>query len=145
MDHVAIMKKEWRLTERILSGEKTIESRWYATRKAPWNRIGEGDIVYFKDSGTPIVARAQVGAVRQFDDISPGKAQGLLAEYGQRIGLSEEDIPAAIERYSNKKYCILVFLEDVRRVDPFCIDKRGYGLMSAWICIPDISTIRKPC
>jgi len=29
MQHIAIMKKSWRLTEKILAGEKTLETRWY--------------------------------------------------------------------------------------------------------------------
>lgn len=33
MEHVAIMKKSWGLTRKILSGEKTIESRWYRFRR----------------------------------------------------------------------------------------------------------------
>lgn len=51
MHHVAIMKPSWKLIPKILSGEKTIESRWYQTRRAPWNGIAAGDVVYFKDSG----------------------------------------------------------------------------------------------
>jgi len=42
MDHVAIMKRSWGLIPKILSGEKTIESRWYKKRIPPWNRISKG-------------------------------------------------------------------------------------------------------
>jgi len=35
MDHVAIMKKSWKLTEKILSGEEKIESRWYKSKYSP--------------------------------------------------------------------------------------------------------------
>lgn len=31
MEHVAIMRKSWGLTDKILSGQKKIESRWYKT------------------------------------------------------------------------------------------------------------------
>ncbi|MEI7477466.1 MAG: hypothetical protein WCJ81_02865 [bacterium] len=39
MDHVAIMKKSRKLIPKIVSGEKTIESRWYQTKRAPWNTV----------------------------------------------------------------------------------------------------------
>ncbi|HII29434.1 TPA: hypothetical protein HA317_00010 [Candidatus Woesearchaeota archaeon] len=45
MHHIAIMKKSWGLTRKILTGEKRIESRWYKSRCPPWdkNRYAEDD------------------------------------------------------------------------------------------------------
>jgi len=37
--HVAIMRKGWGLTGKILTGEKTIESRWYMNRYRPWGAM----------------------------------------------------------------------------------------------------------
>ena len=37
MQHVAIMKKSWGLTDKILSGQKKIESRWYLSSFCPHN------------------------------------------------------------------------------------------------------------
>jgi ASC-1-like (ASCH) protein len=48
MDHLAILSKEKNFLGRILSGEKTIESRWYRNRKPPFKTIAPGDTVYFK-------------------------------------------------------------------------------------------------
>ncbi|MDO8559127.1 MAG: hypothetical protein Q7R84_02240 [bacterium] len=39
MEHLAIMKKSWGLTEKILSGQKKIESRWYLSKRSPWDTI----------------------------------------------------------------------------------------------------------
>jgi len=57
MDHIAIMKKSWGLTEKILSRRKIIESRWYSAMRKPWNKIKEGKTVYFKNSGEPVTMR----------------------------------------------------------------------------------------
>ncbi|MBU4370146.1 hypothetical protein KKG58_05355 [Patescibacteria group bacterium] len=38
------MKKSWNLTEKILAGEKKIESRWYKSKCSPWGKIKENDI-----------------------------------------------------------------------------------------------------
>ena len=44
MEHLAIMKKSWNLTKKILSSEKKIESRWYKSKYPPWNKIKEGEL-----------------------------------------------------------------------------------------------------
>ncbi|MBI1972386.1 ASCH domain-containing protein, partial [Candidatus Woesearchaeota archaeon] len=44
MDHLAILKKKW--LEKILSGEKTIESRWYKQKITPYQKIAKGDTAY---------------------------------------------------------------------------------------------------
>ena len=65
--HVAIMRRSWGLLEKILSGEKTIESRWYMQKSEPWESIDAGDIIYFKNSGAPVTLSASVDKVLQFE------------------------------------------------------------------------------
>ena len=133
MDHVAIMKKSWGLIPKILSGEKTIESRWYMARYPPWNRIYAGDIVYFKDSGEPVTARAEVSKVLQFRDLTPRKVREILDTYmkGSFYSLFEK-----------KKYCMLILLKNPCAVEPFKINKSGFGISAAWMCVPDINKIK---
>ena len=143
MDHLAIMKKSWKLTQKIVSGQKTIESRWYKFKREPWDKIKAGDIVYFKDSGEPVTVRAEVEKVMQFSDLNPEKVEEILHEYGGSDGICIEDIPKFIERFKDKRYCILVFLKNPKRIEPFQIEKKGFGIMAAWICVSDIESIRK--
>ena len=52
MEHLAIMRKSWNLTNKILTGEKKIESRWYKNKYAPWDKIKEtqkNGIYYLKN------------------------------------------------------------------------------------------------
>lgn len=89
VDHVAIMSKASGLIEKILSGHKTIESRWYATRRPPWGRVHAGDTVYFKYSGGAgerVKVRATVDRVQQFENIDQdGAGQSILDQYGAHI------------------------------------------------------------
>ncbi len=140
MDHVAIMKKSWGLIPKILSGEKVIESRWYQTRRAPWGKIAAGDTVYFKNSGEPVMMMARVSKVLSFDELTPKKVKALLKQYAAADGLSFKSLPKFYERFKNKRYCLLIFLETPRLIKPFQIDKRGFGLMAAWL---SVGTIRK--
>lgn len=142
MEHIAIMKKSWGLTKKILNGQKKIESRWYKVKYRPWNEIKNGEIVYFKDSGEPIKLRAEVERVIQFSDLTPQRANEILEKYGSDNGLGEERIPEFFQRFKDKKYCILIFLKNPVEIKPFEIDKTGFGAMSAWITVDSVSKIR---
>ena len=143
MDHLAIMKKSWGLTEKILMGEKTVESRWYKAKHAPWDRIKPGDTVYFKDSGEPVRVKAGVTKVLQFDNLNPVKTKHILAEYGKAdLGISEI-IPEIKNYVLDKNYCIFVFFNNVEKIESFNINKTGFGAMSAWIVIDNINKIKK--
>ena len=67
------MKKGWNLTEKILTREKTIESRWYKNKYPPWNKIKPGEAIYFKNSGEPVTIKTKVGKVLQFSDLNKNK------------------------------------------------------------------------
>ena len=143
MEHLAIMKKSWGLTQKILSGEKKIESRWYKHKYPPWNKIKEGEIVYFKDSGKPVLITAVVEKVLQFSNLNSDKVKQILEDYGKDDGIAQDKIVGFFELFKNKKYCILIFLKSPQKIKPFEIDKGGFGMMSAWICVNDIDTLKK--
>lgn len=140
MDHIAIMKKSWGLIPKILSGDKTIESRWYQTRRAPWNKIKTGDKVFFKNSGEAIVAQATVSKVRQFSIGNVKDMRKIIGAYGKEICLVNSN-PAQWNRLP--RYCILVGLKNPKMVNkPFHINKSGFGISAAWITISDINKIK---
>jgi ASC-1-like (ASCH) protein len=141
--HVAIMKKSWGLTAKILGGEKTIESRWYMQKTAPWNMIDTGDAIYFKDSGCPVTLKARVECVLQFEDLTPEKVQTIIMQYGRQDGLDVNDFEKWHSLFKDKRYCLLIFLTAVEKIDPFEIEKKGFGSMSAWITVSDIEKIRR--
>ena len=137
------MKKSWGLTDKILDGQKKIESRWYSVKCKPWDNIKKGEIVYFKDSGGPVRIKAVVNKVMQFADLTPKKVKEILDVYGRDDGITQAKIPEFFERFKNKKYCILIFLKNPQEIKSFEIDKTGFGVMSAWIAIDDIAKIKK--
>src|SRR3990167_1851244 len=142
MDHVAIMRKSWGLTQKILTGEKKIESRWYKFKRAPWNQIRSGDTIYFKDSGEPVRIRAKVSKVLQFSDLTPARVKNLLNKYGIADGLFRRELPKYYQMFKDKKYCLLIYLKDATKIGSFDIDKRGFGVMAAWITVEDINKIK---
>lgn len=138
MHHLAIMNPGWKLIPRILAGEKTIESRWYLTRRAPWDKAASGDVVWFKDAGKDVTARATVETVLQFELEGIRDAREIVKTYGDEIRLVNPD-PETWDRVP--RYAILLRLRDAEPVEPFAIDKTGYGNACAWIVVPDIADI----
>jgi len=142
MHHLAIMKKSWGLLPKILTGEKTIESRWYKNRCSPWDKIRGGEIVYFKNSGESVTVKAEVSKVLQFSDLNQKKVREILDKYGGKDGLGMEETGKYYKIFKDKNYCLLVFLKNPRKIKPFGIDKKGFGLMSSWIAVDNINKIK---
>jgi ASC-1-like (ASCH) protein len=142
MDHIAIMNKSWKLIDKILSGEKKIESRWYHSRFAPWNKIKKGETVYFKDAGCPVTAKATVAKVLQYADCTEEQVKKIIDEYGGSGGIAFRNKDSAFKWAGKKRYCTLVFLRDASKVTPFEIDKTGFGNACAWMCVDSIDKVK---
>lgn len=142
MDHLAIMKKSWGLTPKILSGQKKIESRWYRSKYAPWGSINKGDNVYFKDSGELVSVKAKVEKVITFSDLTPEKVNHILNKYGEDDGIEKDKIQKFFELFKDKNYCLLIFLKNPSKIKPFKVNKSGFGMMSAWLTVENIKKIK---
>jgi len=149
MDHIAILKKALiskgdNLLEDILSGTKTIESRWYVNRINPWNKIKKGDCIYFKESGYPVTAVSQVSEVIQYGNLNKDIIKQIITKYGKRISpnTSESEFKSWEKHIKNKRYCVLIFLQNVRKITPFNINKKGFGISSAWLTVGDIEKVK---
>jgi ASC-1-like (ASCH) protein len=142
MDHIAFMQKAWGLTEKIATGQKTIESRWYNVKYPPWGRISPGDMVYFKDSGEPIRLRAQVAKIHMYENLAPQQVQALLEEYGAACGIEAGQLPDYYARFQYKRYAIFIFLKHPQRIAPFDINKAGFGKKASWICVGNVESLR---
>src|SRR6266853_4983185 len=141
MDHIAVTQKTWGLTEKIVTRQKIIESRWYNVKYAPWRRISPGDIIYFKNSGEPVTIQVEVEKVLYFSDLTSDRVQTILEHYGKDLGIDEPDLPKFFEMFKHKKYCILIYLKNAQRIPPFKINKQGFGARASWISIESVSQV----
>ena len=134
------MKKNIGSIEDILSGEKGIESRWMKRRISPYNKVKEGDNIYFKYStDKEIITVAKVSSVIQFE-LNQKKIKEIIENYGGRRKINLRNKNPLDLYYSDKKYCVLVLLGDAKRVEPFKISRKGYG--TAWFCVENIDSLR---
>ncbi len=142
MDHVAILNKQLPWLERIKSGGKTVESRWYQYKKTPWQNIASGDRVFFKNSSEMVTLMARVIKVGFYSELVPSTAKDLVKKHADDLGLRGAEMEKFARYVEHKKICILVTLSDVIEVSPFAISKKGFGSMSAWITVADINQIK---
>jgi len=141
MHHVAIMNPKLGFIDKILRGEKVIETRWYKHKITPWNKIASGDEIYFKNSGDDVRAKATVDKVVFVDSLNPQIVNELVQKYFQLIGLDDDIRDQFIKKHSDKNYAILIWLKNPKEVTPFAINKTGFGNAAAWLTLPKIESI----
>lgn len=54
-------------------------------------------------------------------------------------GIKRSKISNLYKLFRYKKYCLLIFLKNPKEIKPFNISKKGFGMMSAWLCVDDIN------
>lgn len=149
MDHVAILrksniKKSDNLFLDIMQKKKTIESRWYVNKIAPWNNISAGDKVYLKESGEKVKGVATVSKVKQYENLNYSTVTEIIEKYGKQIAphTSKDEFYNWAKSKEFKRYCILIFLENPMLIKEFEINKKGFGISSAWLCVGDINKVK---
>lgn len=126
MYHLAILKNQF--LNMILAGTKTIESRFSFNKIAPYNKVSVNDTIYFKESGGQVVAKAKIKDVKYYQ-LTPSIVEDIRVKYGKNIGTDYfEDWKTTL----TKKYCTLIWLEDVEKLTPFTVP-RSNG--TAWFVL----------
>lgn len=150
MDHVAILRRSRlkrgdNLLSQIIERRKTIESRWYVNKITPWNKIKKGEVIYFKESGGSVTAKAVVKNVLQFDNLNEKITKEIIQKYGSKIApdLTFGEFLVWWKNNQKKRYCILVFLKNPRKIPPFEINKKGFGSACAWLTAENIERIKE--
>ncbi|MDO8638172.1 MAG: ASCH domain-containing protein [Candidatus Daviesbacteria bacterium] len=126
--HLAIMDKP--TIEAILSGIKTIETRFSLHKIAPFCQIGVGDVIYMKSPGGEIVGQFKVKKVIFFEGLT-------LSDLGYLSDLYKREISAEKEYWERKKdakFGTLIFISESERfiTSPIKIkksDQRGWMVL----------------
>ena len=136
MDHVHELNRE--PLEKILTGNRSIETVFTRSEKAPYNTVQENDTIYFKLRDGYAVAKATVKKVEKFDELTPEKATEIIKEHEEEI--SPENRMFERDIYFN--FATLIWLDNLFEIKPFRV-KRNNGEFSKWTTVNDINTIRE--
>jgi ASC-1-like (ASCH) protein len=124
--HLVILKRFY--LDMILSGRKTVESRFLKTRRHFFDRLGAGDILFLKESSGPVCGKAKVTAVKRFENLQPKHIEKIKSTYNRAICGTEEYWKSSI----NSIYGILVWLTDIERIEPIYIRKSDWR---SWVVL----------
>lgn len=127
VEHIVILKPKF--YDKIMTGQKTIESRWSVNKSVPYKQVKVGDVLYLKKTGQNITACATVKKVKFFE-LDKDALQNVITKYGKAICLESFD---NLDSLKDKKYCSLVWLENVKILDAPRPAKRCYG--NGWIVL----------
>ena len=128
MKHIVIFREPF--FSMVLSGEKTIESRWSMKKIAPFCKVKIGDELLLKQTNHDVTAIAKVKDVKYFE-LTPLIAGEIRAKWSKEIGIDKFE---NWETYKNKRYCTLIWLEDVSKIERLKVE-RSHGC--GWIVLKD--------
>lgn len=112
----------------LLTGEKTIESRFSYNKCAPYEKVCAGDELLIKQTGKDVTMIAEVEKVEYFN-LTPALVDEIRVAYGKQIGTDKiEDWQTTM----NKKYCTLVWVTNLKEVEPIKV-QRSCG--AGWIIL----------
>lgn len=140
MEHVVYLDTQSGEMENLLVGKKTMIVRGAAGRKLPYGRVNPGDILYFlnNDGKGLVQARAKVCQVLNSEPLTPEASQKLLADHQDALQLTEKQQ----QRWRGKRYLVLITVDAIQELEPFQIDRSGYGNMDDWLPVGDIHSVK---
>jgi ASC-1-like (ASCH) protein len=115
--HLAVMRRG--PLERLLTGEKRIESRLSRHRIVPHGRVSEGDRIFFKEGGGPVRATALVTSAHTFRLEGESDVEKLRALYDRWIRGDD----AFWSEKRTARWATLMALGDVSPLPPLPVPK----------------------
>lgn len=115
--HLAIFSEPF--LSKVLSGEKTIESRFSRNRCAPYGEMGDGDIILVKKVAGPICGIALARRTWCYD-LATEPMERIRARFGARICADD----AFWTSRADALYATLIELDAPASIAPVSCDKR---------------------
>ena len=132
--HLAILNQPY--LDKILRGEKTIESRFTKNRVPPHGRVIAGDTILLKESSGPLLGLAVVSQAEYFGPLETGDVRRLINE--NKAGLAPEDDFYELKKES--KYASLLHLTGVTPLEPLSLSKTD---RRAWIVLDEADDVQQ--
>lgn len=126
--HLAILTQPY--LDKIISKDKTIESRFSKPRIAPFQRVQKGDVIFLKQAAGPLLAITLVSEVRFFGPLEEGEIENIFEEYRDGLALEQDFTETKLD----SKYGTLIFLSSVTAIQPIPVaktDRRAWIVLSS--------------
>jgi hypothetical protein len=140
MDHLVYLDAKAKEMDNILSKNKKMIIRGATGRKLPYGRVAPGDTLYFINNNAEglVKALAKVKSVFNSEKMSPEESKALIERNQEKLKLTDKQI----DRWSGKRYIVLIEIDNVNAITPFTLDKTDYSNMDDWLIVEDINIIK---
>ena len=115
--HIGVFRQPY--LDKIIKGEKTIESRFTKSKVPPFRKVHPNDLILMKESPGSIIGLARVSETKYFGPLLPGQARDVMDKYNQ--GLVLDDIFRQIKQDSI--YVTLIYLDKPILIKPIVLIK----------------------
>jgi ASC-1-like (ASCH) protein len=116
--HLAVFRRPY--LENILSGKKSIESRFSKNRCAPYGKVSQGDIVLLKRAGGPTQGVCIVSDVWNYR-LNKKAWDEIRRDFLQEMFITD---PGFLHERRKAVYATLMRLQHVRRIESLVYHKR---------------------
>jgi hypothetical protein len=141
MDHIVYVDTQSREMEQLLNGEKTMIVRTASGRKIPYDRLENGDRLFFtRNNGEGLIlASAVVKQVIQFGPVNRELSCEILKNHQSQLNLSERQF----NRWGGKRYLVLVEIDSLQKIHPFKFNRSAFHNMDDWLPVGNIETVKE--
>jgi ASC-1-like (ASCH) protein len=113
VEHLAVLKEPY--LNAVITGAKTVECRLSRISSPPFHAVSVGDVIWFKMSRGPVMARAFAEIVEYYDHLTPAKIKKIRSLHQREISGSDEFWDCRLDC----RYGSLIWIKDVQPVQPF--------------------------
>ena len=140
MDHIVYVDAKSGEMEQLLIGKKTMIVRGAAGRKIPYDRVANGDRLFFaRNNGEGLIlASALAKQVNQFGPVSPQLSLEILKDHQVQLNLSEKQV----NRWGGKRYLVLIEIDSLQEIQPFKFNRSAFNNMDDWLPVGNIEMVK---
>lgn len=112
--HLAIMNKF--AVEAVLSGHKTVETRFSKHRICPFGQVSVGDLVFMKLPGGDVIGQFRVKKVISYEGLATADLDEIFSKFGDQISMGDqkEDEKYRLEKVGSR-FGTLIFISESER------------------------------
>jgi ASC-1-like (ASCH) protein len=125
--HLAVLLEPY--LDFILTGKKTVESRFSLKRCPPYRRVSPGDVLLLKRASGPVLGISRVADVL-FYELDRDRLKSIRKTHADAICPASGDFWREREGAS---FATLIWLEKVKAIDPLSVkkrDRRGWVILT---------------
>ena len=110
--HIAVFERN--LLDKVLNGEKKLMSSFSKDRCVPYDSIDNGDTIFLKEIGGPIIAKAKADKITFYANLNSDKIKIFKYTYSALLCVDDD----FWDKEKNSLYATMFTLKDIEDISP---------------------------